>query len=50
MPTSSGLAELDGTDGSPASTWSIPAPPEGSLVYPFGSGFLVAGPDTTYYR
>lgn len=50
VPTSSGVAQLDGISGQPATTFSAAAPAAGSLVYPFGTGFLVAGPGTTYYK
>jgi hypothetical protein len=47
---SSGIAELDGSNGQPHESFAVTAPSAGSLVYPFGTGFLVAGPTTTLYR
>jgi hypothetical protein len=50
VPTASGLALLDSTTGKVTTNFAVEAPPDGSLVYPLGSGFLVAGPSTTVYR
>jgi hypothetical protein len=50
VATSAGIAELDGATGHPARTFSVAAPAAGSLVYPLGTGFLVAGPSTVCYR
>lgn len=44
VPTKSGIAILDGTDGKVAQRFAVPVPPAGSLVYSLGTGFLVAGP------
>jgi outer membrane protein assembly factor BamB len=49
-PASSGIVTLDGGSGSVGHRYTVAAPPPGSLVYPFGSGFVVAGPSTTVYR
>lgn len=50
VPTSSGVALLDTADGTPAQGFAVAAPPAGSLVYPLGSGFVVAGSSTAVYR
>jgi hypothetical protein len=31
-------------------TFPVSAPAAGSLVYPFGTGFVVAGPSTVVYK
>jgi outer membrane protein assembly factor BamB len=50
IPTTSGLAELDGATGQLNQQFAVGGPAAGSLAYPFGTGFVVAGPDTTLYR
>ena len=45
-----GIALLDPVTGQTARTFSVSAPPPGSLVYPFGTGFVLAGVRTTVYR
>ena len=49
VPTSDGVAALDGLTGTVTTQYPVPAPAAGSQVYPVGSGLLVAGPSTTYY-
>ncbi|MGI8759891.1 MAG: PQQ-binding-like beta-propeller repeat protein [Jatrophihabitantaceae bacterium] len=50
VPTAGGIALLDPRDGRVARTFSVAAPAPGSLVYPLGTGFVIAGPSTTVYR
>jgi outer membrane protein assembly factor BamB len=49
VPTSDGVAALDGLTGKVTTRYPVPAPAAGSQVFPVGSGLLVAGPSTTYY-
>lgn len=49
VPTSDGVAALDGLTGKVTTRYPVPAPAAGSQVFPVGSGLLVAGPATTYY-
>lgn len=49
VPTADGIAALDPADGSVAQRFAVPPPAAGSVVYPYGTGFLVAGPDTVLY-
>ncbi|MDP9094149.1 MAG: hypothetical protein M3N95_14760 [Actinomycetota bacterium] len=49
-PSAAGIDILDPRTGSVRQSISIPAPKPGSLVYPFGTGFLVAGPGTITYQ
>jgi outer membrane protein assembly factor BamB len=49
VPTSDGVAALDGLTGKVTTRYPVPAPARGSQVFPVGSGLLVAGPSTTYY-
>ena len=49
VPTSSGVAALDGTTGKVTTQYSVPPPAPDSRVYPVGSGLLVAGSSTAYY-
>jgi outer membrane protein assembly factor BamB len=49
-PSASGVVSLSGTTGQVERTYPVPAPAEGSQVFPVGTGFLVAGPTTTVYR
>ncbi len=48
--TSSGVARLDPTTGEPSQTYPVAVPAAGSRVFPFGTGFVVAGASTTVYR
>lgn len=48
VPT--GIAELDGKTGQAGTTHPVGAPSGTSLVYPYGTGFLIAGPTTTVYQ
>lgn len=41
VPTSTGIAVLDGNDGHPALRLAVAAPSARSLVYPLGTGYLV---------
>lgn len=50
VPTATGIATLDPTDGTVKQRFAVPATAAGSVVYPYGTGFLVAGPDTVLYR
>lgn len=45
-----GLALLDPGTGQVRQGFAVAPPAPGSLVFPFGSGFLVAGPNTQVYR
>lgn len=45
-----GITLLDPLTGLPTRTFPVAAPRAGSLAYPFGTGFVVAGPSTTGYR
>jgi outer membrane protein assembly factor BamB len=47
---SGGIALLDPGTGKPRRTFPVTVPASGSLSYPFGTGFLVAGPSTTVYQ
>ena len=47
--TSAGIAVLDPITGEPGRTFPIGVP-VGSRVYPFGTGFVVAGPSTAVYQ
>lgn len=47
VPAPDGIRILDGTTGRIAQTYAVPAPPQGSLVYPLGTGFLLAAPNAT---
>lgn len=49
-PTSNGLTLLHTRSGRPSRNFAVPPPPPGSTAYPYGTGFLVAGPTTTVYR
>ncbi len=49
-PTATGLTLLDTRSGRPSRDFAVSPPPPGSTVYPYGTGFLVAGPATTVYR
>ncbi len=50
VPTLTGIALLRPADGTPSRSFDVGAPAPGSLVYPFGSGFLIAGPNTVLYQ
>lgn len=47
VPSTSGIALLDGNSGRPAQSFPLAAPASGSTVYPLGGGFLVAATDST---
>jgi len=49
VPTSSGVAALDGTTGRITTQYPVPPPAPDSRVYALGNGFLVAGSSTAYY-
>lgn len=49
VPTSNGIAALDGLTGKITTSYPVPAPAAGSQVFPVGSGLLVAGRSTVYY-
>jgi hypothetical protein len=49
VPTSAGVALLNPHTGKVAKTFALPAPPAGSSVYAFGTGFVVAGTRTVVY-
>ena len=50
VPSRTGVALLDPSDGAVQRRYAVTPPPAGSLVYPLGTGFLVAGPRTARYR
>jgi hypothetical protein len=50
VPTSTGVAALDGTTGTVTAQYAVAAPPAGSRVFAMGAGFLVAGSFTRAYR
>ncbi len=50
LPTTAGIATLDGDTGKTETTYPVGAPQAGSAVFPLGNGFVVAGPSTTVYR
>lgn len=50
VPTSDGIATLSPAKGTVTHRFAVPSPAPGSVVYPFGTGFLVAGPQTVLYR
>jgi hypothetical protein len=46
-----GIGTFSGSDGKLTRQFSVPEPPDGSIVYPLGTGFLVATPTgTVVYR
>jgi hypothetical protein len=49
VPIGSGITQLDPKTGRPTRTFDVGAQPTGSLVYPLGAGFLVAGSRTTVF-
>jgi hypothetical protein len=49
VPVADGLAQLDPATGRADRRFPVGTQPRGSLVYPLGRGFLVAGPHTTVY-
>lgn len=49
VPTATGIATLDPATGKVQQRFAVPPPAAGSLVYPYGTGFLVAGPHTVLY-
>jgi PQQ-like domain len=46
----SGIAVLDPTTGEPSRVYPVAVPARGGRVYPFGTGFVVAGASTTVYQ
>ena len=50
VPTSTGVATLDGTTGAITAQYTVGAPPAGSRVFAMGAGFLLAGSFTRAYR
>lgn len=50
VPVPDGIAELNPATGRVSRTFPVPPPAPGSRVFPYGTGFLVAGPHTTVYR
>ena len=50
VPTSTGVAALDGTTGAITAQYTVATPAAGSRVFPMGDGFLVAGSFTRAYR
>lgn len=50
VPTPDGIATLDPGHGTVQHRYAVPPPASGSVVYPYGAGFLVAGPHTVLYR
>jgi hypothetical protein len=49
VASDTGIALLDGASGKVSAQFSVAPPPRGSIVYRFGSGFLVAGATTVAY-
>jgi len=49
VPTSSGVAQLDGATGKTTKQYPVPPPAANSQVFPVGNGILVAGSATVYY-
>jgi len=49
-PAAGGVVSLDPNSGAVRTTYPVSSPREGSSVYPFGSGFLIAGSNTIAYR
>ncbi|MDQ6851867.1 MAG: PQQ-binding-like beta-propeller repeat protein [Actinomycetota bacterium] len=49
-PTTAGIATLDPGSGTVRRSFAVGAPALGSRIYPFGTGFLVTGTQTRYYR
>lgn len=47
VPAPDGIRILDGATGRTTRTYAVPAPARGSLVYPLGTGFLLAAPNAT---
>jgi outer membrane protein assembly factor BamB len=51
VPSATGVRQIDGNSGRTAQTFTLPRPPDGSLVYPLGTGFLIASSTgTAAYR
>jgi hypothetical protein len=46
----SGVIGIDPSTGKITARYRVPAPPVGSMIYPVGTGLLVAGPHTVVYR
>jgi hypothetical protein len=49
VPTSSGVAALDGVTGKVTTQYAVPPPEPGSRAFPVGGGILVTGRATAYY-
>jgi PQQ-like domain len=49
-PSARGVVSLDAFDGLVRHTYPVPAPSNGSRVFPLGTGFLVAGATTKVYQ
>ena len=50
VANSDGIVLLAPGTGKPARSFPVGPPPAASLVYPFGTGFVLAGASTTVYR
>lgn len=50
VPVPDGIAELSPATGKVARTFPVAPPAPGSRVFPYGTGFVVAGPHTVVYR
>ncbi|MDT4894601.1 MAG: hypothetical protein QOE97_3636 [Pseudonocardiales bacterium] len=52
VPTQQGVDAVNGGTGTPSAQYPVPSPRPGSSAYPYGSGFVVAGPGspTVVYR
>jgi hypothetical protein len=50
IATRSGIVQLDGATGRVHDSYPVAPPAADSYVYPFGTGFLAAGPTTTLYK
>ncbi len=50
VPAAGGIAALSSATGAIDTAYAVAAPPDGARVWPYGTGFLVAGPTTTLYR
>jgi outer membrane protein assembly factor BamB len=49
VPTSSGVAQLDGATGKITKQYPVPPPAANSQAFPVGNGILLAGSATVYY-
>lgn len=50
VPTARGVGVVDPDTGALRTGYPVGAPPAGSQAYPYGTGFVVAGTRTAYYR